>query len=153
MAISLQQIDLLRERAHVGYKEAKEALEKCNGEMVEALIYLEGAKKTKEKCSSQFFSKMKKIIRKGNLTRVVIKKQEKNALNIPLNLVIVFTIFATPVVLVVFLLALITKHKIRIEKNDEKDCSVNKVLDKITNKVSKVIDDINTEDSEVKKEC
>lgn len=41
MSISIEQIDLLRKRANVGYKEAKEALEKCNGDIVEALSYLE----------------------------------------------------------------------------------------------------------------
>ncbi len=31
MSISLEKIDLLKERANVGYKEAKEALEQCDG--------------------------------------------------------------------------------------------------------------------------
>ena len=39
--ITLEQIDLIMKRANVTYTEAKEALEKCGGDTVEALIYLE----------------------------------------------------------------------------------------------------------------
>ena len=41
MKITLEQIDFLRERANVSYKEAKEALEQSEGDMVEALVMLE----------------------------------------------------------------------------------------------------------------
>jgi NACalpha-BTF3-like transcription factor len=41
MAVSLELIEILRERANISYEEAKEALEKCNNDVVEALIYLE----------------------------------------------------------------------------------------------------------------
>ena len=39
--ITLEQIDLLMERAHVSFADAKEALEHANGDIVEALLYLE----------------------------------------------------------------------------------------------------------------
>jgi len=41
MNITLENIDELRKRANVGYKEAKEALVECDGDMVEAIIYIE----------------------------------------------------------------------------------------------------------------
>ncbi|MCY6369275.1 DUF4342 domain-containing protein [Clostridium ganghwense] len=154
MAVSLEQIDLLRKRAHVNYEEAKEALEKCNGEIVDALVYLEKAKKIKEnkisECQNKFFSKIKNIIRKGNKTRVVIKKEESNILNISVNVAALFTIFATPVALVAFILALGTKHKIRLEKNSGEDSSINKVLDKMSTTVTTIVDDVTSEENYAK---
>ncbi|WP_369702635.1 UBA domain-containing protein [Clostridium moutaii] len=47
MTISIEQIDSLRKRANVNYKKAKEELEKCNGDLVEALLYLEEQNKIK----------------------------------------------------------------------------------------------------------
>ena len=41
MSVNLELIDELRKRANVSYEDARDALEKCNGDMVEALIYLE----------------------------------------------------------------------------------------------------------------
>ncbi len=52
MNITLESIDELRVRANVGYKEAKEALTQTDGDMVEALVYLEeqhGVKRTHKK--------------------------------------------------------------------------------------------------------
>ena len=48
MNVSLEQIDLLRKRANVSYEEAKEVLEKFDGDIIEALVYLEKNKKVNE---------------------------------------------------------------------------------------------------------
>ena len=45
--ITLEQIDLIMQRANVSYAEAKEALEQCGGDTVEALLLLEKANKVK----------------------------------------------------------------------------------------------------------
>ncbi|MCY6354284.1 DUF4342 domain-containing protein [Clostridium sp. ZS2-4] len=154
MAVSLEQIDLLRKRANVNYQEAKEALEMCNGEIVEALVYLEKNKKAKEnkinECQGKVCGTVKNLIKKGNETRVVIKKQEDNVLNVSLNVAALFTIFAAPVTLAAFALAMFTKHKIRIEKNNNDNCAVNKVLNKMSEKVTNIVDDITAEDKHTK---
>ncbi len=41
MEISLEQIDLVRQRTGVGYKEAQQALEAVGGSLVDALVFLE----------------------------------------------------------------------------------------------------------------
>ena len=45
--ITLEKVDLIRERTGVSYTEAKEALEAGNGDVVDALIYIENKKKSK----------------------------------------------------------------------------------------------------------
>lgn len=47
--ITIEQIDELRKRLDVSYEEAKEALEACNGDMLEAIIYLEKKPRRKKK--------------------------------------------------------------------------------------------------------
>lgn len=38
MSFNLNQIDELKKRANVSYEDAKDALEKCNGDLIEALM-------------------------------------------------------------------------------------------------------------------
>ena len=48
MAVTLEKIDIIMERANVTYEEAKEALAKSEGDLVEALIQLERNEKIKK---------------------------------------------------------------------------------------------------------
>ncbi|WP_432405348.1 DUF4342 domain-containing protein [Wukongibacter sp. M2B1] len=147
MKVTLEQIDSLRERANVSYEDAKEALEKFDGDMVEALVHLEKEKKIKAKnkaeCRNQFLDKLKGIIKKGNDTKLVIKGTNGTVLNIPITLAIIATIFATPFVIIGLLVALLTKHKISIKKTDGEDLEVNKVFDKMAD----AVDNITSENS------
>ena len=43
----LEKVEKLRERANVSYEEAKEALEKSNGDLLDAIVYLERQGKVK----------------------------------------------------------------------------------------------------------
>ena len=141
MKVTLEEIDLLRKKADVSYEDAKEALEKFEGDMVEALVYLEKENKInhKKKCESksQFISKVKNIIKKGNRTKFIIKNDESVVLNIPITIVILLTIFTTPFVIIGLIAAILTKHKISIEKPEGGSVEeVNKVFDKMTSTVN-----------------
>lgn len=140
MSINLEQIEALRERANVSYGEAKEALETCNGDLVEALIYLEKNNKIKsERCSAKsmgVWETIKKIIRKGNSTRFVIKKHEREVLSMPVTIAVIAAIIAPPLVAVGLILALATSHRFRFESKDGEGMEINKTLDK----VSEVVD-------------
>lgn len=46
MKVTIEQVEKLQERANVSYEEAKDALEKCEGDILEALIMLEKDGKT-----------------------------------------------------------------------------------------------------------
>lgn len=135
MNTNLEQIDELRKRANVSYEAAKEALEKCNGDMVEALIYLEKQNKVKSSCCSGFFAKIQELIGKGNRTSLVIRKKEKTILSIPVTIAVLITIFAFHVVVIAFILALITGHRFSFEGNECNLDKVNVTLDKVSDKV------------------
>lgn len=147
MAVSLEQIELLKKRANISYEEAKETLEKFDGDIVEALIYLEKNKKINKDCSceSKFLRKLEKLIKKGNKTKVVVRKEDETVLKTSVNLVILCTVLACPVTIVATILALVTKHTIRIERDKEENLKVNDILNKVSNKVNNIVDNLSEE--------
>lgn len=134
--ITLEKIDIIRERTGVSYTEAKAALEATDGNVVDALIYIEkNAKTTKEQIytsKEEFVEWMKEIIRKGNVTRIVVKKDEKILVDIPVNAGVaagVAIMAALPALLaVIFLTAVITKVTVEITKEDGSVEVVNKII-------------------------
>ena len=86
--ITLEKIDLIRERTGVTYKSAKEALERCNGDVIEALIDLEETKQgtwTDEisSRSAQVIEKVKRLIKEGNVTKIRVKNEGRTLVEIP----------------------------------------------------------------------
>jgi hypothetical protein len=153
MNINLEQIETLRERANVSYEEAKAALETCNGDIVEALIYLERQNKVKadrKTCAeSGFFSSVKQLVKKCNRIKFIIKKQDTVVINLPLTIVILITAFLPPLVAIGLVVALVTNHKIRFQKPDGGDMEINKTFDKmstaVTTATSQIITSINND--------
>jgi len=149
MSINLEQIDELRKRANVSYEDAKNALELSAGNLIEALVYLEKQNKIKPEetlCSeNKFFKKIKKLIKKGNETKLIVKKDDIVVLNISVTVSIIITIAATPLVIAAIILALATNHKIRIQKKNHEDFEVNKIFDKMSVAVNKVTTKITEE--------
>lgn len=89
MDIELEKVDIVRERTKVGYTEAKDALEKSNGNVLDAIIYIEKSQKNilnnLGDVGNDFANAIKKIINKGNVNRIKIKKDNKILLDIPVN--------------------------------------------------------------------
>ena len=149
MSINLEQIDELRKRANVSYEDAKNALEQNEGNLIDALVYLEKQNKIKPEenpCSeSKFFKNVKKLIKKGNETKLIVKKDDIVVLNICVTLGIIITIVATPLVIAALIFALVTNHKIRIQKKNNEDLEVNKIFDKMSVAINKVTTKITEE--------
>ncbi len=147
MSISLELIEKLKERANISYAEAKQALEKCNGDLVEALIYLEKEDKIKApqkegKAPSSFWASVKRLVKTCNETKLVISKNNETVINLSLTIVLLVIIFAAPIAFVGLLAALFTRHKMRVEKPGCADMKVNKTFDDISSAVSKVSDQV-----------
>jgi translation elongation factor EF-Ts len=87
--ISLEKIDIIKERTGATYGEAKEALEACEGNVVDALIYIEKNQKSNKEnlytTKDEFVAFIKQLINKGNITRIKIKKDEKVIVDVPVN--------------------------------------------------------------------
>ena len=137
MNVNLEQVEQLRQRANVSYEEAKDALERCSGDMVEALIYLEKQNKVRggnyNSSVDGFGDTLKKLFRQGQETRFVIKKDENPVINVPVNAAILTAVIVPPVAIVGGLAALFTNHKLRIEKPDGSNSDINKSFDDLSN--------------------
>lgn len=147
MAIDLETIEILRERANVSYEEARAALEKCDGNIVEALIYLEKQDRLKpppQDAGSQtgFWATLNKYLRTGNETKFVVSKDGRTVLDLSLTIVILVTLILPPLTLIGLLAAIFTDHKIRMEKPGTRDMPINKTFDDISSAATKVTEQI-----------
>lgn len=92
MEITLENIELVKDRTGCTYAEAKAALEAADGSVVDAIIALED-KTTKEYSKvdgeslkdSPIFHKMKELVDKGNVSRILVSKGEKTIVNFPVT--------------------------------------------------------------------
>ncbi|NLT95587.1 MAG: DUF4342 domain-containing protein [Clostridia bacterium] len=85
----LAKIDLLRERTGVGYKEAKIALDRVGGDVVQALILIEEERTSLDedlqRKGRKILSEVKTIIKKGNVNKIKLKKGDKTVFEFPVN--------------------------------------------------------------------
>lgn len=85
MTVSLEKVDQVIERTQVSYEKAKEALENCNGDVVEAIVWIEKEATTKEKFSKKANSftdeaikMVKDLIKSGQVNRIIVEKIVKS---------------------------------------------------------------------------
>ena len=122
--ITVEQIDAVRKRANVGYKEAKEVLERFDGDIVSALLYLEEEDKTVsdfKKETDKYYRKGKSLVKKLNTTRLKIRKNERIALDISSMLALIITFLAPHITLLSLVLSFFYGYKLRFEKELEFD--------------------------------
>lgn len=118
MEVTLEKIELVKDRTGVSYKEAKEALEAAEGNVVDAIISIEETVDKESKKSEDLIAKMKEIVNKGNVSRIMVKRDEDTILNIPLNAGIIGTLVAPWGMIVGVVAALGFKCKIEFVKDD-----------------------------------
>lgn len=100
MEVTLEKIELVKDRTGVTYKEAKEALEAADGNVVDAIVSIED--KTDGETSSQKISqkgneiidKIKEVVDRGNASKIVISKDGDRIINLPLNAGVIGAIVA-----------------------------------------------------------
>lgn len=123
MEITLEKIDLVRDRTGASYKESKEALENTNGDIVEAIIYIEEKKNSTwssnvSEAGNEVLEKIKDVIKKGNVTKIILKKEGETIMNIPVTAGAVGALISPPIAMLGFATALLSKCKIEIVKTD-----------------------------------
>ena len=96
MEITLEKIELVKERTGSTYAEAKAALEAAEGSVVDAIIAIESQMNEEHDKvdgaslkDSPIFAKMKEIVDKGNVSRILIRKNDKTIVNFPLTATVI----------------------------------------------------------------
>lgn len=154
--ITLEKIDIIRERTGVSYAEAKEALEQCNGDVVDTLIYFEQmTEEVEDKHMNEFFTTieefkdwLKETIRVGNVTRIKIKKDDRTIVDVPVNAGIAAGVFAMlwpPLIAIGMLTAVVTKITVEITKNDGSVEIVNTIIKSAVNDISNKVNEVTEE--------
>lgn len=131
--IEIESMDKILQRLpKATYKQAKEALEITNGNIVEAIIYLENTYgdlkgNPQKKSSGEVFGKntdeikeqVLDLIKKSNVIRIIVEKNDKTILNVPLTVGVVGVIIGPMLALLGLSAAVISKSKIKISNEDE----------------------------------
>lgn len=164
----LEKVERLRERANVSYEEAKKALEECNGDMLDAMVYLEKqgkvkqpgqtsystqyeepinlSKETKESGSTsgikdafnRFFSWCGRVIDKGNHTYFKVDRRGENIINVPVTLFVIAMLLFFWALVWVLLIGLFLECRYSFEGVSEVQIDINKAMDKAADTADKI---------------
>lgn len=171
-----EKVEKLREKADVSYEEAKAALEKADGDMLEALIILEKdgktvyssystskdknckdksrkSEKAGETCKKAkeagegFFERVKSLIKKSTENYLVIESKDERVAKIPILLALVIMIFAFYAAVIAILVSLFLGCKYSFEGKDDMSAA-NEACEKAEEIVADIIDAPETDKSE-----
>ena len=158
MEITLEKIELVKDRTGVSYKEAKEALEAAEGSVVDAIIDIEESIDIKNKSkfaeqSAHIIDKVKEAIKKGNVAKIIVKKNDEVIMNLPVNVGIVGTVLAPWAAVAGVITAFGTKCVIELVKDDGEiiDLSemANETFDDVVEKGSVIADEVKAKSADV----
>lgn len=149
----LEKIDIIRERTGVSYKEAKEALESNNGDVVETIVFIEEkyGKSWMDSMSgagNEIIEKLKAIIKKGNVSRIMLKKDDQVILNVPVTAGAVGVILAPIVSLLGVSAAIATKTTIEIVKTNGDIVDINEMAEETFTGFKDIVSKTKTKNNE-----
>ena len=138
--ITIEKIDeIISRMPHIRYEQAKEALVKSSGDVLDAIIYLESSKQNRSKNMKEVFEESLsrdsedlkvikqqalELIKRSSVIRVIVEKNSKVILNIPLTVGVVGVALGPVFALVGVSAALISRYEIKIQ-NEEDNTEVN----------------------------
>lgn len=134
--ITLEKIDMIRERTGVSYREAKEALERSRGNVLEALIELDEKKDTKwteeiSVRSSEVIEKVKGLIHEGNVNKISVKHDGRTLVEIPVAFGAIGAMVLPHFTVLGVMVAMFKKCTIEVVRNDGSTIKTEVDTDKI----------------------
>lgn len=144
--ITLEKVDQIRERTGVSYKEAKDALEITGGDVLEAIVYLEtkqqkGFSDNVSEIGNDIIESLRELIKKGNVTRILLERDEKVVLDIPVAAGAIGAIFFTPATAAGIIAALVAGCELKIVKNDGEVIDIKDIAEDTISNVREVAED------------
>lgn len=125
MDITLEKIDIIRERTGVSVRKAREALQRAGGDVVEALILLEEEEQAgplgawQERIQvrgQQWLERLKQLIREGNVSKVVVRHDDQTLLEIPVTAGVVGALLMPTLAAIGVVAAMVTGATIVVER-------------------------------------
>lgn len=132
---NLEKIDMIKGRLGVSYEKAYQALEKSDGDVVQALIQLEKEVKAdngdtdKSETRMDFlhvkgqelYKKVKDIIKEGNVNKIIVKSDDKTVVEIPVTAGVAGVVLFPYVTLLAGAAAMLKEYTLEIEKKEENE--------------------------------
>jgi hypothetical protein len=124
--ITLEKIDIIRDRTGISYREAKEALERNQGNVISTLIDLENTKETSwteefTVRSGEVIDKVKELIHEGNVTKVRVKHDGRNLVDIPVTLGTIGAVVLPQLAALGVLVAVFKRCTIEVVRSEEQN--------------------------------
>jgi len=121
--ITLEKIDIIRERTGVTYREAKEVLEKSKGSVLEALIELDEKKNTNwteefSVRSGDVIEKVKGLLYEGNVNKISVKSEGRTLVEIPVTFGAIGAMILPHLAVLGVLVAMFKRCTIEVVRND-----------------------------------
>lgn len=158
MEITLEKIELVKDRTGVSYKEAKEALEAAEGSVVDAIIQIEETIDIKSKSklgeqSSVIVEKIKSAIKKGNVSKIIVRKGDDVMLNLPVNVGIIGSVLAPWAAVAGIIAVFGTKCTIELVKDNGEVVDISEIatdtFEDVVGKSAVIADEMKEKGSEV----
>lgn len=119
MQIDLGKVDIIRERAGLSYRDAVEYLERAEGDVVKALVFIEEDRRAEQAefagKGQEVLDKIKDVIRRGNETKIKVERDGRTMVELPVTAGIIGTAIAPQLALVGAVTALATGCSISVE--------------------------------------
>jgi len=164
-----EQVKKLRDYANITYEEAKAALEKANGDMLEAVIILERENKIKKPEAAGYYNSQSedgkergngntgskrrekvaaflrwcgKIIHKGNINYFEVRKDNNRITMVPVTGLVLLLIFAFWVVIPLLIIGLCFGYRYRFSGPDLDKPEVNATMEKVSEATVRAVDSV-----------
>jgi hypothetical protein len=122
---NLEKIDAIRNRMATSYEDAKRALESSNWDLVDALVFLEKEEAVKREevyvRGNELVEKVKELVRKGNVTKIKVKQDDRILIEIPVTAGVVGALVSPQLAIIGTVAALVSKCTIEIERFDNQE--------------------------------
>lgn len=168
----LEKVERLRKTAEVSYEEAKKALEECEGDLLDAMVYLErqgrvkspkqtsyttqyeepakieqAAKETENHggfCDmlNRFLAWCRKMIQKGNETNFKVEKQGESIVRIPVTLLVILLIVGWHIILILLVIGLFLGCRYSFDRSAAVELDLNKAMEHAADVAESIKDEI-----------
>ena len=118
MEINQKDIDTIVEKTGCSHEEARAALEKFDGDVIDAVMEIEKNKASNNERMNELIEKIKNAVKKGNVTKIQVTKDGKVVLNIPVNVGILGIVAAPWAVIIGAITAYGFEYDFEIVKED-----------------------------------
>lgn len=119
MQIDLEKVDIIRERAGLSYRDAVEYLERADGDVVKALVFVEEDRRAERAefagRGQEILERIKDVIRRGNEAKIRVERDGRTMVELPVTAGVIGTAIAPQLALVGAVTALATGCSISVE--------------------------------------